>query len=316
MPPANRHMVTLGADPELLVKDLRTHAFRPICGLLKGASKGSPRVVDPSYLGMRRGAFAYLEDNVSIEFNIEPATESSLFSAYVQNMYSYIKQSILAPLGLYPAYASSAEFEHLPPEAMIFGCDPDYRSLVGAGPDKRAPFAPETLGRSRFAGGHVHLGYNQNATPPHIMAKLCDLFVALPLLKFDKQGSRRPYYGLPGLYRPKGYGIEYRTLGNFWVMPRFAPLLGSFANIWFSLGYLGSEQVDSLVKVYKAAPWADIDRAVQEGVPNDRSSRIMEWMRSSYANDDHLSRISDSAYYLHSTSQRDLTDMSGIAEGG
>ena len=45
-----------------------------------------------------------------------------------------------------------------------------------------------------------------------------DIFVGLPAVLLDQQGTERKQrlYGKAGACRLKPYGIEYRTLSNFW----------------------------------------------------------------------------------------------------
>ncbi|MHA1950113.1 MAG: putative amidoligase domain-containing protein, partial [Candidatus Thorarchaeota archaeon] len=54
------------------------------------------------------------------------------------------------------------------------------------------------------------------------MARLLDLFVGIPAayVNFDKGPSilrSHLWYGKPGRYRETEYGLEYRTLSNFWL---------------------------------------------------------------------------------------------------
>jgi hypothetical protein len=59
-----------------------------------------------------------------------------------------------------------------------------------------------------------------NGPEPIFGIYLLDLFLAVPSLWLDKDFTsvaRRKLYGQCGRYRPKDYGIEYRSLGNFWL---------------------------------------------------------------------------------------------------
>lgn len=107
-----------------------------------------------------------------------------------------------------------------PAEAKELGCDPDFdawTSDVNKKPDMDLPF--------RTASGHVHIGWGQDLDvedPMHIAAceaaaKQMDFFLGLPSLMYDKDTKRREMYGNPGCYRPKSYGVEYRTLSNAWL---------------------------------------------------------------------------------------------------
>ena len=44
-----------------------------------------------------------------------------------------------------------------------------------------------------------------------------DFFLGLPSLAYDNDKLRREMYGKAGCYRPKPYGVEYRTLSNAWL---------------------------------------------------------------------------------------------------
>ena len=65
------------------------------------------------------------------------------------------------------------------------------------------------------AGGHVHVGGVEDINPK-TMVRMLDLTVGL-LDIFDTDTRRREFYGQPGRYRDKPYGVEYRSLSNFWI---------------------------------------------------------------------------------------------------
>jgi hypothetical protein len=48
---------------------------------------------------------------------------------------------------------------------------------------------------------------------------MLDLRLAVPSLIWDKDKKRRLLYGKAGCFRPKPYGMEYRTLSNAWLNP-------------------------------------------------------------------------------------------------
>ena len=58
---------------------------------------------------------------------------------------------------------------------------------------------------------------------------MMDLFLGVPSLWLDKDptsGIRREMYGAAGRYRVKNYGMEYRSLSNFWLQsPRFVEFI-------------------------------------------------------------------------------------------
>src|SRR5690606_20951516 len=66
--------------------------------------------------------------------------------------------------------------------------------------------------------GHVHVGYdNQEAINPIQLVRALDLFLGIPSVLLDNDTRRRQLYGKAGCFRKKPYGVEYRTLSNFWI---------------------------------------------------------------------------------------------------
>jgi hypothetical protein len=49
------------------------------------------------------------------------------------------------------------------------------------------------------------------------IAKWMDLLLAVPSVLLDNDKQRRKVYGKAGAFRKKEYGLEYRTLSNFWI---------------------------------------------------------------------------------------------------
>jgi hypothetical protein len=82
----------------------------------------------------------------------------------------------------------------------------------------------------RQVGGHVHVGWTQNEdinSVQHVesckaLVRELDVYLGLPAMLMGGGCRERlaSGYGLPGSYRIKPYGVEYRTMSNFWIKDR------------------------------------------------------------------------------------------------
>lgn len=202
--------ILIGSDPEVFVK--KDGKFVSAYGLVEG-DKVHPQRVE-------RGAVQV--DGMALEFNTDPAESCEEF---VTNVFHVMKQ-----LGdMVPEYELScspvAEFgkEYIaaqPDKAKELGCDPDWNAWTGeinTKPDEDLPF--------RTGAGHVHIGWTEGADvddPVHrraceTLVKQLDLYLGVPSVLYDNSVDRRAMYGAAGAYRPKSYGVEYRTLSNKWL---------------------------------------------------------------------------------------------------
>ena len=60
----------------------------------------------------------------------------------------------------------------------------------------------------------MHIGTKHNQFD---IIKTADLYLGVPSVILDNDTERRKLYGKAGCLRPKPYGVEYRTLSNFWI---------------------------------------------------------------------------------------------------
>lgn len=195
--------VTIGSDPELFLIDSSGNAVSSE-GLI-GGDKESPRQLSDK-------GHAVQEDNVMVEFNIPPVIDEDSFVRELDFCLSEIDKLTEYDLDI----VSSKEFskEQLStPQAEMFGCSPDFTVWNGSMNDTPTP--PEFL---RFAGGHIHVGFDE----PDIrtcdeLVKALDLFLGVPAVIMDDDTRRKEFYGSAGRFRDTSYGVEYRTLSNFWL---------------------------------------------------------------------------------------------------
>jgi hypothetical protein len=261
-------MASIGSDPEFFIRDSLTGQVVTAIETVGGA-KGRP--VEIPGLG---DGFGAQEDNVMVEYNI-PAVECSSqhrASSYSSYFSDHIVRGREGALSLVRTKLSHVEadigrctrlftFEQLAhPQAETFGCSQDYDAYRNG--DPCGGISPAMLrqdrGEYRFAGGHVHLGYESEA-PDFVAAQMADVFLGLPSVALDKQGERRALYGSPGRFRPTPYGIEYRTLSNFWIWDE---------NLATNIGYRALmlcfmlEDIEELVRVHAEIPWNDVAAAI------------------------------------------------------
>lgn len=66
--------------------------------------------------------------------------------------------------------------------------------------------------------GHISLGWdNPTESQQEDMVKAMDATLGLKSLFLDFDTNRKKLYGKAGCFRFREYGIEYRTLSNFWI---------------------------------------------------------------------------------------------------
>lgn len=202
----------VGADPELFVRD-RDGNLVSGYGMIPG-TKSQPFEVEGG---------AVQVDGMALEFNINPAATFKEFNDNIVNVLRQMKEMI--PNGYSFDFSPVAQFgkEYIqaqPEEARLLGCDPDYNAHTGA--PNPSPSADYDF---RTASGHIHIGWTAAqdiAVPEHIEAchmavKQLDVVLGLASRRWDKDRVRSTMYGKFGAFRPKHYGVEYRTLSNTWV---------------------------------------------------------------------------------------------------
>ena len=100
------------------------------------------------------------------------------------------------------------------------GCEPDYNAYTIS-----KNLKPDSSTLFRTAGGHLHVGgffTNSPFNGGHMdtsarLARILDEKIGVYSLIWDKDDKRRSLYGQAGAFRPKYYGMEYRSLSNAWL---------------------------------------------------------------------------------------------------
>ncbi len=202
----------IGTDPEMII--LGAGGLPVSAEALIGAGKDVPLVINEEV--------SVHEDNILVEFNISPAKNAMDFvKKNIMALY-LINEQFIKPKGLKISRDCFAEFEKkylVTEQAMAVGCSPEFDALTGDIIDPPI-FADGFAGRS--AGGHVHVGYeNENYADSMMIVKLLDLHLGVPSLILDPDTRRRQIYGKPSSYRrTEGLKVEYRTLSNFWIFEK------------------------------------------------------------------------------------------------
>ena len=198
-------VLSVGSDPEFFIQD-RDGKVVPSRGVIPG-NKKKPR---PLVWG------AVHRDNVACELNPIPASSEQEFSSNFINLKNEVEDKLLRNKGMSLVIKTSHEFSHEQlnyREAQEFGCDGDFTIWEHIQP----PVMRDPYSLVRSAGGHIHIaidGLNQ-ANLATVISRL-DLLISVPLVLLDPDKLRRQSYGKAGCYRPKPYGIEYRTPSNVW----------------------------------------------------------------------------------------------------
>lgn len=208
-------MLTIGTDAEFFLK--QKGGFVSATRFLKG-TKEEPEI-------LKSGGNVHY-DNVAFEFATSPAENEGSFVASVKKTLSEATSRLPKGVNLCQAAATNFPKEELEDEeTRRFGCDPDYDAWklnINTVP----PNAPNLPFRS--CGAHVHVGFVKGSGNDFLLdpygkidvVKTMDVIIGIPFTALDNSSGcvkRRQLYGKAGCHRPTSYGVEYRSLSNFWV---------------------------------------------------------------------------------------------------
>lgn len=218
--------IKIGADPELFIVNKDSGKLISAHTLIPG-TKENPHPVT-------HGAIQV--DGMAAEFNINPATTAAEFTANVLSVLYDLKNIIKErnpDLNFDFVFSPVAEFgkeyiDSMPEETRQLGCNPDYNAWL----DGKANPTPNAEMPFRTASGHIHVGWGEDidiSDPDHIeaccmMAKAMDINVLPNNIQLEEKyypntgKKRRDLYGKAGAFRPKSYGVEYRSTSNVWLL--------------------------------------------------------------------------------------------------
>lgn len=209
--------LSFGSDPEFMLVDNKLN-LKSAINLLPSKANAKPY----------KGSFIYY-DNVLAEVAIKPALTKEEFLKNTKDSLGKLA-NIIHPFKFELCSAESypnKELHHR--ESRIVGCNPEWNVYT-----LKCVLPPEDVivkTNFRTAGGHIHVGSKnlQDSISVFSFIRMMDLFVAIPSLFMDKDLSskeRRKIYGQAGTHRITDYGLEYRSLGNFWFCsPEYAGLI-------------------------------------------------------------------------------------------
>jgi len=243
---------SFGTDPEfMLTKNDIVYSAIPIVNGSKDKKKKS-------------GKCAFFYDNVLAECSIPPA---------------YSKEEAVANIGdclrryadLVKPYKIEARASHTydasqltHPAAREIGCSREccVYDLEEIEPDEQM-FLKTNL---RSAGGHVHLGSDVLKEGFNTLSaiRLLDLFLGVASIFIDHDPTsktRKKLYGQAGRFRTPEYGVEYRSIGNFWLSsPKLVELIYDVCE--FVIKFLDEKRIDELWEIDEerlnsAEAWSD-----------------------------------------------------------
>lgn len=252
-------LLKVGSDAELFL--LKAGNPFPVCGLV-GGTKQDPLPV------LEGNGYAVQEDNVSLEFNIPPASTAVEFQESICKMLDYLQEEMAKKeLQCFPV--SELKFPHaslsLHPQAYTFGCEPDYCVWTrSVNPTPEFPHFlsgnPKSPHEIRVAGYHIHVSYLVDDAKPTLEAmenlvKAQDVFLGIPLVPLElaslqsKTTPRRSFYGKAGAFRPKEYGHEYRVLGSSVLSKQVALNQWIFEANQRAIKFLNEAGADGIMKL-------------------------------------------------------------------
>lgn len=236
-----RSRITVGFDIEFALLNTRGNLVSAIPYL--SGTKNTPFFVGEANGNIQR-------DNVAFEIAVNYDISADQL---VQRTRNILQSGLdMLPKGYSLACIPSSvyttkELKH--PEAQEFGCDPDYDAKTG----KVNEFKDIVDPNLRSFGFHVHTGHDHLHPRTHILAS--DLTLGLfSTLKDNSPDAlmRRKLYGKPSCYRLKPYGVEYRTLSNYFCKsPRLMRMAWTLNQLAYHIATVHPQTIFEAVDMFE-----------------------------------------------------------------
>ena len=167
-----------------------------------------------------------IRDNVALEFATPPVDSEDSFVNSIQKCIHEVRKLIPKKFDIQALPSAHFESDQLDNfEAQQFGCDPDYNAWLLK--MNKPPKCNEDL-TLRTCGGHIHVGHvegdgNDFLVTPYGRVDTIKTMDAVhgvisAILDSSPEALRRKeLYGKAGCHRPTTYGVEYRSLSNYWL---------------------------------------------------------------------------------------------------
>lgn len=239
--------ITLGCDPEIFFsKDNK------VLGAEKILPKNGIKIPNPNSSDSNYGKITI--DGVQGELNPLPATCRQVLRSYlsvgIYELSEFLKKEKDVTINFDSVvHVPVEEMKTLSEESQVFGCAPSFNVYTAS--ENIIKVNPKTF-LMRSAGGHLHFGFIQRKLvseyssyeifmkntfkdPENVnrIVRMLDILVGNTSVLLDRNSNakeRRQVYGQAGDFRTPKWGVEYRTLSNFWL--RSYPLM----SLIFSLG--------------------------------------------------------------------------------
>lgn len=198
----------IGGDHEVFLRDKNTGDIITAEGIIEG-TKDEPFNFD------KADPFACTSlDCVLAEYNIAPAKTKFEYYQGIQKALEYIQKNIPQNLEIAILPAARLNEKYLQSEtAQRFGCSIDYNCWT-----RQPNQSPIPDGNLRSAGGHITLGYEEPNEFVNLMwIKAMDLFLSVPSILQEPDSERKKLYGKAGAFRHTPFGVEYRSLSNYFI---------------------------------------------------------------------------------------------------
>lgn len=203
---------SMGSDPEFILTDEQGS----FCSAVEIVPADSENRIS-------KNGHTFYHDNVLAECGIRPASGKEAVLDSFQECFKLYAE-LVSPYRLQArASATYGDDQLRTMAARTVGCRPESCAYTM----DFLPSAAEAIETTGFrsAGGHVHLGVDnpeiwQHENTAHYAPKMLDLFLGIPCMFMDHDPTskaRKALYGTAGSHRRQNYGVEYRTLSNFWL---------------------------------------------------------------------------------------------------
>ena len=224
----------LGCDPEFFFskkgKVLGAEKILPEDGMKYDPRNRKARENDGAHTAKCDTVSKIIIDGVQAELNPRPNTCRANLGNEIGACFRELYQKIKADKALKVDFeqvkeVTKDELASLSEKARTFGCAPSKNAYSHE--ENKITVNPAEY-KYRSAGGHIHLGCRDTYGPiakallekRERVVQMLDIIVGNTCVLIDRDPyakERRKVYGRAGDYRTPSYGIEYRTLSNFWL---------------------------------------------------------------------------------------------------